>query len=106
MYPRRRSPRGPPGLCTSSSQMCRLALTVGEVIMTSMFQVILLLAGNYVVHLDMPLPCGLPVGKATSQLPPGDDNVVGVHLCLNSLGNSEFTCVQALLLVSTTKTDV
>ena len=29
-----------------------------EVNMTSMFQVILLLAGNYVVHLDMPLPCG------------------------------------------------
>ena len=45
----------------------------------------------------MPLPCGLPEGKAASQSPPGDDNVVGVHLCLNSLGNSEFTCVQVLL---------
>ena len=52
------------------------------------------------VHLDMPLPCGLPEGKAASQLPPGNDNVAGVHLCLTSLGNSEFTCVQALLLVS------
>ena len=60
--------------------MCRLALTVGEVSVTSMVQVILLLAGSYVAHLDMPLPCGLPEGKAASLLPPGDDNVVGVHL--------------------------
>ena len=74
--------------------------------MPSMFQVILVLAGNYVVHLDMPLPCGLPQGRAASQLPPADDNVLGVHLCLNYLGKSEFTCVQALLLVSTITTDV
>ena len=79
MDPRRRSPRGPPGLCTRSIQMCRLALTVGEVSLTSMFQVMLLLAVSYVAHLDMPLPCGLPEGKAASLLPPGDDNVVGVH---------------------------
>ena len=70
--------------------------------MTRMFQVILLLAGNCVVHLDMPLPCGLPEGKAASQLPPGDDNVVGAPLCRESLGNTEFTCVRALLLVSAT----
>ena len=86
--------------------MCRLALTVGEVSLTSVFQVILLLAGSFVAHLNMPLPCGLPEGKAASLLPPGDDNVVGVHLCRNSLGNSEFTCVRALLLVSATKTAV
>ena len=46
--------------------------------------VILLLAGSFVAHLNMPLPCGLLEGKAASLLPPGDDNVVGVHLCLNS----------------------
>ena len=34
--------------------MCRLALTVGEVSLTSMLQVILLLSGSYVAHLDMP----------------------------------------------------
>ena len=78
MDPRRRSPRGPPGLCTRAIQMCRLALTVGEVSLTSMLQVILLLCGSYVTHLDMPSLCGLPEGKAASQLPPGDDNVIGV----------------------------
>jgi len=87
-------------LYTSSTQMCRLALTVGEASLTSVFQVILLLANSFVTHLDM------PEGKAASLLPPGDENVVGIHLCLNSLGHSEFTCVRALLLVSTTNTDV
>ena len=50
--------------------MCRLALTVGEASLTSMLQVILLLSGSYVAHLDMPPICGLPEGKAASQLPP------------------------------------
>ena len=31
IYPRRRSPQGPQGLCTSSNLMCRLAHTMGEV---------------------------------------------------------------------------
>ena len=35
-----------------------------------------------IVHLDMPLPCGLPEDKAASLLPPGNDTVAGVHLCL------------------------
>ena len=70
---RRRSTRGPLGLCTRSSQICMLALTVGEERMTSMFQVVLLLARELIAHLDMPLPCGLPEDKAASQLPPGND---------------------------------
>ena len=65
-----------------------------------------MLTGSYVAHLDMPLPCGLPEGKAASLLPPGDDNVVGVPLWPFSLGNSEFTCVRAMLLVSATRSDV
>ena len=69
---RRRSPRDPPGLYTRSVQMYRLALTVGEVSLTSVSQVILLLPGSFVAHLDMPLPCGLREGKAASLLPMGD----------------------------------
>ena len=34
----REDPRGPPGLCTRAIQMCRLALTVGELSLTSMLQ--------------------------------------------------------------------
>ena len=45
-------------------------------------------------------------GKAASLLLPGNDNVAGVHVHLKTLGNSEFTCVQALLLVFTLRTDV
>ena len=89
--------------CTPAPSDVRLALTVGEVSFTSVFQVILLLAGSFVTHLDMPPPCGLPEGKAASLLRPGEDNVVGVNLCLNCLHHTDFTCVRALLLVSTTK---
>ena len=75
---------------------------MGEVSLTSMFQVLLLAIG-YVAHLDMPLPCGLPEGKAVSLLPPGNDTVVGVHGCLNSLSNPSLSVSERCC--SATRTD-
>ena len=71
MDPRRRSTRGPPSLYTRTIQMRRLALTVGEASVASVFPVIVLETDRLAAHSDMPPPCGLPEGKAASLLPPG-----------------------------------
>ena len=61
----------------------RLALTVREASLTSVFQVILLYAGSFAAHSDMPLPCGLPEGKAASQLQPGTTRLLA-YICASS----------------------
>ena len=79
----------------------RLALTVGGASQTHMFQISLLLAGNCVVNLDMPPLCGWPEDKAASAIVTRERQMFWRSLCLKSLNISEFTCVQAPLLVST-----
>ena len=76
LNPRRRSTRGPPGLCTRTSPTRRLALTVGGASQTHLFQISLLLVGNCVVNLDMPPLCRWPEDKAASQLSTGTADVL------------------------------
>ena len=54
----------------------------------------------------MPPPCGLPAGKAASLLPPEDDNVVGIHLCLESLDNSSLPVSKHCCWYPQQRTDV
>ena len=76
--------------------MRRLALTVGEAGVTSVSQVILLHAGNFAAHSDMPLPCGLPEGKAASLLPPGTTMSLAFICASNPEANRVYQCPSAV----------
>ena len=54
----------------------------------------------------MPPPCELPEDKAASQLLPGNENVVGIHLCLESLDNSGLPVVKHRCWYPQQRTDV
>jgi len=92
----RRSTRGPPSLYTRAIQMRRLALAVGEASLTSVFQVILLYAGSFAAHSDMPLPCGLPEGKAASLLPPGTTMLLAFICASIPWANRVYLCPSAV----------
>ena len=76
--------------------MRRLALAVGEASLTSVFQVILLYAGSFAAHSDMPLPCGLPEGKAASLLPPGTTMLLAFICASIPWANRVYLCPSAV----------
>ena len=74
--------------------------------MTSMFQVIPLSVSSWLCIQTCHSRVDCLKARQRPSCHRGTTDVAGVHLYLKTLGNSEFTCVQALLLVSTQRNDV
>ena len=55
-----------------------------------------LYAGNFAAHSDMPLPCGLPEGKAASLLPPGTTMLLAFICASNPGANRVYLCPSAV----------
>ena len=94
-----------PCWCTSTSQR-RLALTMEGRKMTSMFQVIPLSVSSWLCIQTCHSRVDCLKGRQRPSCHHGTTDVAGVHMYFKTVGNSEFTCVQALLLASTQRTDV